>query len=239
MRGSEAGELARSLSRQYKEPRNCEIWITPSFTFLSELGEITADSGIKIGAQNVHWEETGAFTGEISCGMLKDCGATFAIVGHSERRHIFLESDEMIFKRAAAAVKSGLDLVFCVGETLKERESGETERVIERQISRLPEIAKSCASGARLIVAYEPVWAIGTGKVAGSGEIASAHRFIAEHLESRINKAPFILYGGSVTAENIEPILKTANVSGALIGGASTSFEKFSSLIDKVSGSVS
>ena len=224
--------LCKELLEAYPAPKNSEIWLTPSFLQI-ELVSQAAGGKLKVGAQNAHWAETGAFTGELSCQMLKECGAEYALVGHSERRHVFLESKEMCFKRAEAVLKSGLTLVFCIGETLSEREAGSTENVLAEQLSLLPSLCKS-HSASKLVLAYEPVWAIGTGKVASVEEIENAHDFIQAYWEKNgAGELPPILYGGSVTADNVSAISNLGSVAGALIGGASNSFTSFSAIINK------
>ena len=230
--------LAAGLLQKHPTLQKCNIWLTPSFTGIREASRITGDNPYyKIGAQNAHWEDKGAFTGEVSCSMLKDCGAHYVIIGHSERRHIFHESIEMVNMRAARVLASEMKLIFCIGESLSDREKNLTENILSHQLSMLPSmLMKHPANEA--IIAYEPVWAIGTGKVAGTDEIAQAHDFIKTFWSKNSSIAcPKILYGGSVNCENLPSILKIESVSGALIGGASSNLESFSAIISAAENS--
>jgi triosephosphate isomerase len=227
--------LCTRLAENFKSLKKSEIWLAPSFPAISEVKKAGVGSDIKVGAQNAHWAESGAFTGEVSCAVLKECGAEFVIIGHSERRHIFHETCETAFQRAEAVVNSQLTLIFCIGETLEEREAGKTETILANQLSKLPVIHLQRSS--EVILAYEPVWAIGTGKTANVKEIAGAHAFIKHFwLAQKSGPCPRILYGGSVTSENIGDISKVENVAGALIGGASNSYSTFSAIIEKIEG---
>lgn len=229
--GQAAEELAGKLSQKYASS-SAEIWITPSFTHIRRIADAVEGSRIKVGAQNAHWEQSGAFTGELSCSMLKECGADYVIIGHSERRQLFGETDETACKRADAVLSNGMGLIFCIGETLQQREAGETDKVIARQLQSLPKLAET-HPGAEIIIAYEPVWAIGTGRVASLEEIDAAHLFIIKFWAEKCSiPVPRILYGGSVNGENAKAISGLQSVDGALIGGASTSLEKFSAIID-------
>ncbi|MCI5065806.1 triose-phosphate isomerase [bacterium] len=200
-------------------------------------------SSLYLGVQNVHHERAGAFTGEISVPMAQECGATFSLIGHSERRQLFSEGEELLQKRARGALEQGLSVVYCVGETLSERESGITERVLRGQLESVRESIQEYAKSeahygdgsplfpARIIVAYEPVWAIGTGRVAGVDEIRSAHRVIkAFALEEAGAKWLPVLYGGSVKPTNIDAIAEIREVDGALVGGASLEIDSFAAL---------
>jgi triosephosphate isomerase len=178
-----------------------------------------AGTEIAVAAQNVHWEETGAFTGEVSPGMLREVGAYGAIVGHSERRQYFGETDEGVGRRAAAALEAGLFVIACVGELEEEREQGETEAVLRRQVSVLE-------PHENLVVAYEPVWAIGTGKTATPEMAQEAHAFVKSLLDVPV------LYGGSVKPENAEELLAQRDVDGALVGGASLEVESFAQICE-------
>jgi triosephosphate isomerase len=210
---AEAGEFCRALKARLGEPA-VDVAVFPPYVSLAAAVEALADSPIAVGAQNVHWAETGAFTGEISAAMLKEIGAYAAIVGHSERRQFFGETDETVAKRAEAALADGLDVIACVGELEAERESGETEAVLRRQVSVLPR-------DERLVVAYEPVWAIGTGKTATPDMAQDAHAFIKSLLDVPV------LYGGSVKPDNAAELLSRPDVDGALVGGASLEVESF------------
>ena len=201
-----------------------DVLICPPSTALSAAVKAAIGKNISIGAQNMHFEEKGAFTGEISPLMLKDIGVTYVILGHSERRHVFLEDDLLINKKVKSAIAHGLNPILCVGETLDEREAGKTNEVIEQQIKEgLKEV-----DGSKVIIAYEPVWAIGTGKTASPEHAEEIHKFI----RSLINSEVRILYGGSVTPDNSKELLSKEDIDGALIGGASLSIEKFSEILD-------
>lgn len=219
--------LVNELLPVVTELSNTRCWIAPPFVSIPAAVEVATNSKLKIGAQNVHWADSGAFTGEISVPMLKEVGAEFVIIGHSERRHLFHESDEMIAMRLNAALKGSLFSILCVGETEKERTGSETEAVIERQV-RSALTGKSERELASIIIAYEPVWAIGTGKVATPTQISEAHLFIRNLLKefSKLVHPP-ILYGGSVTPENFTEIASIPEVGGALVGGASLVSQKF------------
>ena len=185
------------------------------------------DSGHTIYAQNAHWEPTGAYTGEISAEMLAELGVAGTLVGHSERRQLFGETDEMVARRARAALAAGLNVIACVGETLEQRESGDTELVLKIQVEA---IAFAAGDDPRLVVAYEPVWAIGTGKVATPEQAQEAHRFVKEILDRPV------LYGGSVKPENAEELLSQDAVDGALVGGASLDPDSFAAICETAAG---
>ncbi len=195
-------------------PDEVDVAIFPAFTSLAAAVQALADTEIAVGAQNVHWEEAGAFTGEVSAVMLRELGVYAAIVGHSERRQYFGETDESASRRAAAALQAGLAVIACVGELEAEREAGETEDVLRRQVLVLPE-------DEHLVVAYEPVWAIGTGKTATPDQVREAHAFIKGLLDAQV------LYGGSVSPENAAELLAQEGVDGALVGGASLDLDSF------------
>ncbi|HEX9415899.1 MAG TPA: triose-phosphate isomerase [Gaiellaceae bacterium] len=212
---SEAAEFCAALKDRVAGLEGAvDIAVFPPFTSLSAAVRTLADTEVAVGAQNVHWENDGAFTGEISPPMLRELGVYAAIVGHSERRQYFGETDENVARRASAALENGLFVIACVGELEHEREAGETENVVRRQVSVLSE-------DDRLVVAYEPVWAIGTGKTATPEQAREAHRFIKELLDVPV------LYGGSVTPGNAEELLAQEGVDGALVGGASLDLDSF------------
>ena len=200
-----------------------EILICPPFTALSEAARAVVGKNILIGAQNMHFEEKGAFTGEVSPIMLKDIGVTHAIIGHSERRHVFLEDDLLINNKVKSAIAHGINPILCVGETLEERESGKTNDIIERQIRE----GLTDVDASKVIIAYEPVWAIGTGKTASPEQAEEAHKYIRSLIDVEIR----ILYGGSVKPENAEELLSKEDIDGALIGGASLNLEDFLRII--------
>lgn len=207
-----------------------EVVIAPPFTALAYSRKLIDGSFIKLAAQNCCWEEKGAFTGEISPVMLKELGVEYVIIGHSERRHIFGEKDEIIAKRVKGAYTFGLIPILCVGETLEERRAGRTFEVVERQLKEGLKFLNTI-SGEDLVIAYEPVWAIGTGINATPEQAEEVHSFIRDKLKERYEKEVSnkirILYGGSVSPENVKDLLSKPNVDGVLVGGASLDPEKF------------
>src|SRR5215210_313969 len=211
---TETAEFCRALRGALAGVEGVDIAVCPPFTGLAPAVQALADTEIAVAAQNVHWENEGAYTGEISPGMLVDLGVYGAIVGHSERRQYFGETDESVARRAAAALDAGLSVVACVGELEEERERGETEDVLRRQLA--PFEAHD-----NLVVAYEPVWAIGTGKTATPDLAQQAHAFVKSLLDVPV------LYGGSVKPENAAELLAQPDVGGALVGGASLEIDSF------------
>jgi triosephosphate isomerase len=231
----ESKNLISKLSVELKSiDSKCEVVICPPFTSLTEAAAIIKNTQIKLGAQNLHEEENGAFTGEISAKMLLSTGCEFVIIGHSERRTIYKESDELINKKIGRAIKNNLKPIFCVGELLEEREKNITEQVIESQVLKgLKGFSEEDL--ANLIVAYEPVWAIGTGKTASPQQAEEVHHFIRKLIETGISKEFAeklrILYGGSVKPDNSADLLSQLNIDGALVGGACLKAESFLSII--------
>jgi len=207
-----------------------KVMIAPAFTALSDVAKVLAGSDILLGAQNMGPEEQGAHTGEVSVLMLKDIGVQVVILGHSERRHSYLESDALINKKVNLALAHGLEVILCVGETLEERESGKLETVLSTQ---LREGLKGVAAGSldKMTIAYEPVWAIGTGKTATPEDADSVHDFCRKVLASLYGEAKaktmIIQYGGSVKADNAASLMAKPNIDGALVGGASLKVESF------------
>jgi triosephosphate isomerase len=197
----------------FDPPDGVDVVICPPFTSLREV----VASGLTVYAQNVHWEEEGAYTGEVAAAMLLELGVEGAIVGHSERRQHFGETDETVAKRARHALGAGLAVIACVGETEAEREADETDDVLRRQVGVLE-------PHERLVVAYEPVWAIGTGKVATPEQAQQAHALIKSMLDVPV------LYGGSCKPENVEPVFGQPDVDGALVGGASLDVDSFTAI---------
>ena len=214
---AETAEFCIDLKRALVDLEPVEMAVCPPFPSLAVAVQILAGTDIAVAAQNVHWATEGAFTGEVSAPMLRELGAYGAIVGHSERRQLFGETDEGVGKRTRAALNAGLSVIACVGETEEERESGQTEDVLRRQLAVLE-------AEDNLVVAYEPVWAIGTGKTATPEIAQEAHEFIKGLLEVPV------LYGGSVKPENAEELLSLPAVDGALVGGASLDIESFASI---------
>jgi triosephosphate isomerase len=214
---------------------NCDIVICPPFTSLNEVKNLIEGSIIKLGAQNMFYEDSGAFTGEISAPMLKSVGCEYVILGHSERRTIFGEKDEMINKKVRKALSHQLKPILCVGETLEEREKDITEKVVKRQIEKgLIDITPD--EILNVIIAYEPVWAIGTGKTATPQQAQEVHQFIRKLLTSMYSKdfaqlIP-IQYGGSVKPENAKELLSQNDIDGALVGGACLKADSFIGIIE-------
>jgi len=212
--------------------RDRDIMVAPPFVTIPAVSQALAGASILLGAQNVHFEEKGAFTGEISAPMLKGFGVTHVIVGHSERRHIFKETDELIGKRAAAAIAHRLVAILCVGETLEERDGGRTLQVVLTQLQSGLAVADVKPEDARrVVIAYEPVWAIGTGRTATPAQAQEVHAAIREALRDRVgtdsgNDVP-ILYGGSVTPDNVDSLMEQPDIDGALVGGASLKADTF------------
>lgn len=201
------------------------VLIAPPFTLLKAVLDSVVSTPITVSAQNCHWEEKGAFTGEISPTHLKDLKVCWTIIGHSERRHIFKEDQEMVSKRLKGALQNKLKVIYCIGEKLEEREKGDTLKVIKDQLAVLEELGDLKKN---LVIAYEPVWAIGTGIVAKTEQIQEVHK----EIKNLYPEIP-VLYGGSVSDENIEDIMKIREVDGALVGGASLKADKFSKIVEK------
>ncbi len=230
----ESSLLARKVRRGLKGLTRAEVVLAPPFTALIKVREAIRGSRIQLAGQNLHWESRGAFTGEVSADMLKDVGCRLVIVGHSERRHLFHESDETIAKKVVASLNAGLKPILCVGETLAERQSGRTNEVIERQLGvALKGFEKSVIR--KIEFAYEPVWAIGTGHNATPDQASEVHAWIRDLLEKQFGTeealACRILYGGSVKAENAGELMKAVGVNGLLVGGASLKAEEFLQII--------
>ncbi len=225
---------ARSIDRASARYPKVQVALAPPFTLIYRMQEAVENIGV--GGQDCHAEESGAFTGDISAPMLKDAGADFAIVGHSERRAMHGESDEMVRAKAEAALAGGLTVIVCVGETEAERDAGDAVSVVTGQVE--ASVPRSEDAAARLSVAYEPVWAIGTGRVPSVEDVGEMHRAIRQKLVEIYGEAGGevrILYGGSVKAENAEELLGADNVGGALVGGASLSAESFIAIVGAAS----
>jgi triosephosphate isomerase (TIM) len=214
--------------------KHCDIIVAPPFTALGAAVEAARGSSVGIAAQNLHWEREGAFTGEISAGMLVDAGCTSVIIGHSERRQYCGETDESVFLKTKAALDNGLTPIVCVGETLVQREGHHMQEVLRSQFEG-GLAALTPAEFSRILVAYEPVWAIGTGRTA-TPEIASeAHKFIRELAAARFKSAQAslrILYGGSVKPDNIKGLMAQEDIDGALVGGASLDAKSFAAIVN-------
>jgi triosephosphate isomerase len=212
-----------------------EVLVCPPYPYLLAVGETLAGSAVHLGAQDAYFEAPGAFTGEVAVDMLRDCGCRYVILGHSERRHVMGETDAIINRKVRAAVAGGLAAVLCVGELLSERQSGQTEEVLDRQMEGgLAGVSE--AEAAQVVIAYEPVWAIGTGVTATPEQAESAHEHLRKWLARRYTPAfsekVRILYGGSVKADNAETLLGQPNVDGALVGGASLKSSTFVPIIE-------
>lgn len=230
----EALELVNGLKKNLNGVSDRDVLICPQFTALYPVSQAIKDSNISLGAQNMYWEQKGAFTGEVSPDMLLSAGCKFVIVGHSERRQFFGETDETVNKKMHAAFKAGLIPVVCIGETLAEREGNVTFKIIEKQMKDglaglTPEQAK------KVVIAYEPVWAIGTGKTASPAQAEEVHSFI-RNLFSKLygedaSQSIRILYGGSVKPDNISELMKQPNIDGGLVGGASLEIESFTKIV--------
>jgi triosephosphate isomerase len=231
-----AVELARCVTEVIAADRSIvDVLVCPPFPYLCAVASAIKGSSVELGAQNVWHEPPGAFTGEVAVNMLVDVGCRYVIVGHSERRHIFGETDSILQKKVAAAIAGGLDVIFCVGEQLAEREANHTETVLNTQMSGglagLPETAL-----AHLAVAYEPVWAIGTGRTATPQQAQEVHVYLRKWLSDRYNprraREMRILYGGSVNSQNSLELLSEPDIDGALVGGASLKVETFRPIIE-------
>lgn len=234
----EAIELSNGLKRElFKlDNQSVDVVLCPPFTALSEVSEVVIESDIFLGAQDIYWLDEGAFTGEVSGKMLKDAGCSFVIIGHSERRQFFNETNESVNKKLRAALANNLTPIVCVGEMLKEREAGKTFDVLKDHI----EGALSGLSGEdvlKIVIAYEPVWAIGTGKTATPEQAQEVHKYIRDLLRKLFNPEVAseirIQYGGSVKPDNIAELMKQPDVDGALVGGASLKVDSFSLIVKK------
>ena len=215
--------------------RNCDIVVAPPFTAISAAVDAAKGSNVAIGAQDVFWEREGAFTGEISPLMLAEAGCRYVIIGHSERRQFFGETEQTVAKKTKAALAAGLTPIVCVGELLEHREAGRTEEVCAAQFNGGPG-ALTPEEFSRILIAYEPVWAIGTGKTATPEIAAETHRFLRKCAEKKFGAEPAralrILYGGSVKPDNIQGLMAQEELDGALVGGASLDAKSFASIVN-------
>lgn len=231
---SEAVELARKLRDRLTSIDDVEVVVFPPFTNLEAVGKVIGDSSLQLGAQDVFWENQGAYTGEISSLMLLSLGVRHVIVGHSERRHILGESNEVVNRKARAALAAGLRVILAIGETAEERSEGRTEAVLERQLAESTADIGSSILGS-VVIAYEPVWAIGTGVTATPAQAQEAHAFIRAWLGRRFDAnrgdKMRIQYGGSVTPANASELLGQPDVDGALVGGASLKPDDFAAIV--------
>ena len=232
--GSEAVETAGQLVKLVEDVTDAEVMIAPPFTAISYVSDIVRNSRVSLGAQNLFWENEGAYTGEISSAMLVSAGCKYVIIGHSERRQYFGETDETVNKKIKAAIASKLIPILCVGESEKEREAKNTFSVLDKQVTNGLEDFPS-GELETLVIAYEPVWAIGTGKTATSNQVQEVHLFLRSLAEKKIGnmlaKSLRILYGGSVKPDNVTELMGLPDVDGALVGGASLDAETFSKIV--------
>jgi triosephosphate isomerase len=230
---SEAAELINGIKKETAGVKGVDIVVCPPFTDLKDAAAACAGSSVALGAQNIHWAESGAYTGEISAAMLKDIGVQYVIVGHSERRTYFGETDETVNKRVKAALAAGFTPIVCVGETLAERDAGKMESVIVRQIKK--GLADLGADLGKLVVAYEPVWAIGTGRTATPAQAQEVHalirRTLAELSDGDTANKIRIQYGGSMKPANAKELMSQPDIDGGLIGGAALKPDTFAAII--------
>jgi triosephosphate isomerase len=234
MTATQARELASKLVPLVASVKDRDIVLGPPFTSLSAVAEAIKGSNIGLSAQNLHWEDKGAFTGEVSAEMLLDLGCRYVIIGHSERRQYFGETDETVNRKTKQALKKGLLPILCVGETLAEREAGKLNDIIGRQVTGgLKDI--SADDMKKVVIAYEPVWAIGTGKTATPEQANEVHALIRQKVNALysadIAAGLRIQYGGSVTPENVSTLMAMPDIDGALVGGASLKPESFAALV--------
>lgn len=233
--GAETVQLVNALVPRVATLKKVDVVVCPPFTSLSSASEALKNSTIGLGAQNMYWEESGAFTGEVSASMLKTVGCQYVIIGHSERRQFFGETNQTVNKKTKKAISAGLIPIVCVGETLEERQSGITEKIVQAQLTEgLAGI--STEEMQKVIIAYEPVWAIGTGVTATPEQAEAVHAFIRGLVEKLYNKEIAaglrIQYGGSMKAENTEELLNQPDIDGGLIGGAALKAESFLGIIE-------
>jgi triosephosphate isomerase len=231
---AEGLDLVAGLKRELAAIKEIDIVVCPPFTALADVSRAILDSNIRLGAQNMSEHNNGAFTGEIAAGMLKEFSVRYVILGHSERRQFYKETDELVAKKALAAHTASLKPIVCVGELLEDRESGKTEQVVARQIKgSLAGLSKSQVG--ETVIAYEPVWAIGTGRNATPGQAQEVHAFIRKQLtnlfDENVARRVRIQYGGSVKASNARDLMEQADVDGALVGGASLEIRGFSDIV--------
>ncbi|MHC4062101.1 MAG: triose-phosphate isomerase [Planctomycetota bacterium] len=229
--------LAEAVADRSSETagRSVSVAVIPPFVYLQAVVKAVVTSRIAVGAQDIYYEQNGAFTGEISASMLKDVGCTYVLCGHSERRHVIGESDELVSKKVSAAISGGLLPILCVGELLEEREAGRTVEVVTRQMERgLAGLSAEKVSA--VVVAYEPVWAIGTGLTATPEQAQDVHalirKLLSEAYDSQLAEGTSILYGGSVKADNAAELMREKDVDGLLVGGASLKADDFVAIIE-------
>ena len=228
--------FVKELRDLVKDAGGVDIVVAPPFTAVHAAADAARNTNISVSSQDIYWEREGAFTGEVSPGMIKEAGAAFAIVGHSERRRLFGESDAIVNRKMLAAIAGGLTPIVCIGETLEERERGETLAVLDRQIKDGLDQLSAEQVGV-LVLAYEPVWAIGTGRTATAAQAGEAHAHIRQRLRQWFGADAAdrcrILYGGSVKPDNIRELIAEADVDGALVGGASLDVRSFADIVTR------
>jgi triosephosphate isomerase (TIM) len=226
--------FVKELKNVVKDVADVEIVVAPPFTALHAVAEAARNTNIGVAAQDVYWEREGAFTGEIAAGMIKEAGAEYAIIGHSERRRLFGESDAIVNRKVIAAIAGALTPIVCIGETLEERERKETLSVLDRQIKDGLDLI-SAEQIAELVIAYEPVWAIGTGRTATASQAEEAHAHIRTRLKQWFGgdaaERCHVIYGGSVKGDNIRELISEPDVDGALVGGASLDVNSFRDIV--------
>ena len=232
--GEEGAIMVQKLASLVKDVNDVEVVVCPPFTALEKTKEALKDTSIKLGAQNMHFEDNGAFTGEVSPIMLKDIGCDYVIIGHSERREYFAETNQGVNKKIKAALAKDIIPIVCIGETLLERESGITEKVIEKQVREGFE-SITVSQIASIVIAYEPIWAIGTGKTASADDANDVCKFIRSLLVDIFSpesaEKTRIQYGGSVKSSNISELMAKSDIDGALVGGASLTADEFSMIV--------
>jgi triosephosphate isomerase len=232
----ETAIFVKELRGFVREATDVEIVVAPPFTAIHTAAEAARNTNIGIAAQDLYWEREGAFTGEVSAAMIKEAGAAYAIVGHSERRRLFHETDAIVCRKARAAIGAGLTPIVCVGETLEERERQETLAVLDRQIKESLDSISAEQVG-ELVVAYEPVWAIGTGRTATAAQAGEAHAHIRTRLRQWFGgdaaERCRVIYGGSVKPDNIRELIAEPEVDGALVGGASLDVKGFTEIVTR------
>jgi len=231
---SGAIELARAVAAEVGSQDQVDVAVCPPLVYLADVGAAIAGSRVALGAQNAYFENEGAFTGEVSIRMLQDVGCRYVILGHSERRQLMGESDEVVNRKVLKALSDGIDVILCVGELLEQRESGQTMDVVQRQV-RIGLEGVSQTAMAKVTIAYEPVWAIGTGRVATPAQAQEVHAAIRELVgklyDAQTAEATRIQYGGSVKASNAAELLAQEDIDGALVGGASLKATEFAGIV--------
>ena len=235
MTETEGVNFVKELDSNIKSSDNVDVLVIPPFTALSGISKVLKDTKIKLGAQNINENEKGAYTGEVSADMLLDLKVEYVVIGHSERRTIYKESNELINKKVLNAIKKGLKVILCVGELLSEREANKTNEIVKTQIVEgLKNISKEDMKS--IVIAYEPVWAIGTGKVATPEQAEEVHAFIREIItgiyDKNIADNLIIQYGGSVNDSNVDGLMNKPNIDGALVGGASLKIDSFTRIAE-------